>query len=80
MLFSKRRMSRYWTRALSTYMLVVLLATIAKDYLPALPLPAELERSENVLWVTAHRELAREVDTQTAVQGGTCMTDRHARP
>ncbi|TKA52563.1 hypothetical protein B0A53_04571 [Rhodotorula sp. CCFEE 5036] len=47
-------MSRYWTRALSTYMLVVLLATIAKDYLPALPLPAELDRSENVLWVTAH--------------------------
>jgi hypothetical protein len=44
-------------------MLVVLLATIAKDYLPALPLPAELDRSENVLWVTAHRELAREVDT-----------------
>lgn len=63
MLFSRRRMSRYWTRALSTYMLVVLLATIAKDYLPALPLPAELDRSENVLWVTAHRELAREVDT-----------------
>lgn len=56
MLFSRRRMSRYWTRALSTYMLVVLLATIAKDHLPALPLPAELERSEKVLWVTAHRE------------------------
>ncbi|GAA5860742.1 hypothetical protein JCM3774_006271 [Rhodotorula dairenensis] len=54
MLWSRRRLFRYWQRATAAYLLLTLLATVLIDYLPTFALPAALERADDVLWVTAH--------------------------